>query len=377
VQCCLQRAVSQLQLATLRMIFKAGVANHVRACRARYLADSFWKQVRPRPRTLASQAGSGQQMTAGVMYNWRVAAVHNALARRGKAEGPLTIEDLTSLGHLDQYHYLGTEACDELIQVLGLEPGVTVLDVGSGIGGPARYIAHQSGCSVTGVELQADLAEEATALTKRVGLQDRVDFLIGDFADVCRSRAVLERFDHVTSLLTFCHFPNRADGLKVSWEALKPGGTVFFEDLTLMGPAFTEQEQRDLAEVVGCPSVTSPAVYVEDLQKAGFVDIEVVDMSAPWKTWTKARHVGFRQAQEETVKLHGLSLFESRCAFYEVIDRLFQGNLGGVRITARKRGVAEEKLYRGRASTVSTGTTHGTPLLNEFGTTVDATYSKY
>ena len=41
-------------------------------------------------------------MNAGTMYNWRVKAVLNALARAGKAEGPLTVRDLTSLGHLDQ-----------------------------------------------------------------------------------------------------------------------------------------------------------------------------------------------------------------------------------------------------------------------------------
>merc|ERR1719326_716486 len=65
-------------------------------------------------------------MTATGMYNWRVAAVNNALAKRGKAIGPLTVEDLTSLGHLDQYHYMGTEACDEAIDILGLDENVSI-----------------------------------------------------------------------------------------------------------------------------------------------------------------------------------------------------------------------------------------------------------
>ena len=58
------------------------------------------------------RAMSGSALTRGGMYNWRVAAILNALERAGKAEGPLEIADLTALGHLDQYHYLGTEACD-------------------------------------------------------------------------------------------------------------------------------------------------------------------------------------------------------------------------------------------------------------------------
>jgi cyclopropane fatty-acyl-phospholipid synthase-like methyltransferase len=336
----------------------------------RVLVSSCTKVPRARFMSSKDEAPSGQQMTSGVMYNWRVAAVYNALAQKGKATGALSIEDLTSLGHLDQYHYLGTEACDHLIETLGLEAGSTVLDVGAGIGGPARYIAAKSGCSITGVELQADLVEAATALTQRVGLSGRVKFLVGDFAEVTKKEILSKeaRFDHCTSLLTFCHFPNRDEGLQICFDALRPGGTVFFEDLALAGPAFTEQESKDLRDVVGCPNVTSPAVYAEALQKVGFVDVEVVDMSDPWKKWTKARHEGFRAAKEETVKLHGLGLFESRCKFYEVIDRLYQGNLGGVRITARKPSENEAKLLKGRR--IPHGSASSGAMLNEFGTTV-------
>ena len=88
-------------------------------------------------------------ITQTAMYNWRVRAVWDALAKAGKAEGPIDVEDLSALGHLDQYHYLGTQACDEVIELLGLGPGSTVFDVGSGIGGPARYMAAQSGCCST------------------------------------------------------------------------------------------------------------------------------------------------------------------------------------------------------------------------------------
>merc|ERR1719174_2544448 len=81
---------------------------------------------------------SCSSMAQGTMYNWRVKAVNDALCSQGKAEGMLQIEDLVALGHLDQYHYLG------------LGPGSNVLDLGSGIGGPARYLAATTGCSVMG-----------------------------------------------------------------------------------------------------------------------------------------------------------------------------------------------------------------------------------
>merc|ERR1719357_1267998 len=99
----------------------------------------------------------------------------------GKEHGPLNLEDLTALGHLDQYHYLGIEANDHVIDILGLSESVSVLDIGSGIGGPARYIAHKSGCNITGVELQQDLCDAATELSERVpGLSEKLRFECGD-----------------------------------------------------------------------------------------------------------------------------------------------------------------------------------------------------
>ena len=130
---------------------------------------------------------SSSAFTRGAMYNWRVRAIMNALERAGRATGPLQLDDLTSLGHLDQYHYLGTEACDHVIEMLGIQPGSSVLDVGAGIGGPARYLSANTGCHVVGVELQAELSEAAAELTARVqGLADRVAFVTGDFSsDAC------------------------------------------------------------------------------------------------------------------------------------------------------------------------------------------------
>lgn len=315
---------------------------------------------------------SNENMTNTGMYNWRVAAVNNALAKRGKAQGPLTVEDLTSLGHLDQYHYMGTEACDHLIEILGLDSNVTVVDIGSGIGGPARYMSMKSGADFTGVELQKDLNDAANDLTTRVGLDKKVRFVTGDFTERFRAKDkdLQAQFDHVISLLVILHVPNRLELLQAAYESCKPGGTLLIEDFALVGNQFTAQEQSDLKNVVSANTVTSKADYTAELEKAGFVDIDIVDLSAPWKKWTKARHESYRASKEETVMMHGEKLFKDRVAFYEVIDRLFAGgNLGGVRITGRKMGDLEAKLQRGRKSVVGGSTS--TAVLNEMGSTVE------
>jgi len=285
------------------------------------------------------------------MYNWRVIAVKNALKEMGKETGPLAVEDLTALGHLDQYHYLGVEANDHVIDIMGLDESVHVLDIGSGIGGPARYISAKSKCRITGVELQKDIAEYGDELTQRVpGLADRVKFEIGDIISMVKSGAIKEEsFDHFMSLLVFLHIPDRTALLEACYKSLKPGGTFIIEDFAAKpGLEFTAEEKDSLLNVVSAPNVSTIEKYIQDLEAAGFVDIEAVDLTAIWSKWTKARHDLYVESKEQTVKTQGEDIFNSRVKFYKVVDNLFAGNLGGVRITGRKASPLEAKLIAGR-----------------------------
>jgi cyclopropane fatty-acyl-phospholipid synthase-like methyltransferase len=89
---------------------------------------------------------------------------------------------------LDQFHSGGAEAVDRLLPSLDVAPGMTVLDIGSGLGGPARQIARSSGCTVVGVDLTPAYVDTARALTHTEGLDDQVTF-------VCSDIAALDRFD--------------------------------------------------------------------------------------------------------------------------------------------------------------------------------------
>src|SRR5262245_15728097 len=80
----------------------------------------------------------------------------------------------------DQYHYHGTDAVQAAAKLLGLGPASHVLEIGSGLGGPARYLASTVGCRVTALELQGDLHAMATRLSDRCGLGQRITHLRGD-----------------------------------------------------------------------------------------------------------------------------------------------------------------------------------------------------
>jgi 2-polyprenyl-3-methyl-5-hydroxy-6-metoxy-1,4-benzoquinol methylase len=85
--------------------------------------------------------------------------VDQALKQAGHDAGGLTWSDLTPL---DQFHVRGLAATKELAEGLSLEPGSTVIDVGCGLGGPARYLAATHGCRVTGIDLSRAFTEVAS-----------------------------------------------------------------------------------------------------------------------------------------------------------------------------------------------------------------------
>jgi SAM-dependent methyltransferase len=96
-----------------------------------------------------------------------------ALAALGPEDERLTPQQL---GALDQFHTRGLAATAELATLAEIRADTSVLDVGSGVGGPARYLAATYGCPVMGVDLSEAFVGAARYLTKRTGLSGQVSF---------------------------------------------------------------------------------------------------------------------------------------------------------------------------------------------------------
>lgn len=104
-----------------------------------------------------------------------------------------------------------------------------MLDVCSGVGGPARYIAWKSGCQVTGLDLTASRVEGATALTEAAGMTRQVRFAQGNamampFAD--------ESFTLAVSQEAFAHIPEKRQVISECARVLRPRGRLVFSDIT-------------------------------------------------------------------------------------------------------------------------------------------------
>jgi SAM-dependent methyltransferase len=105
------------------------------------------------------------------------ARIAEALRQAGKDLDELTPEDLATV---DEFHIRGRKATLEIASALGLEADAHLLDIGSGLGGPARTVAKARGCRVTGIDLTPAFCEAATILSGWVGLADRLGFRQGD-----------------------------------------------------------------------------------------------------------------------------------------------------------------------------------------------------
>lgn len=108
----------------------------------------------------------------------RVCAALEVLAPGG---GRLTDDQIAGF---DDFHTAGRMATVRLAELLAPSPDDLVLDAGSGLGGPARYLAQTFGCRVIGFDLTPDFVEIANLLNDRLGMSDRVEFRLGDITSL-------------------------------------------------------------------------------------------------------------------------------------------------------------------------------------------------
>jgi SAM-dependent methyltransferase len=131
---------------------------------------------------------------------------------------------------LNQFHTRGILATGELAAAAGLDPSSRVLDLGCGLGGPARYLAANFGCKVTGVDLSPGFIDAATYLTARCALSDRVMFQVGDALNLPFEDAA---FDAVFLQHVAMNVEDRNHLYAEMRRILTPGGRLAVYDLVL------------------------------------------------------------------------------------------------------------------------------------------------
>src|SRR5262245_28331220 len=261
----------------------------------------------PRPRSTSVRCNSssgGDEMGSVNLYDnvYGDFASDAEFAVRREAYG----EDLGQSSWTTATEWLG------FADLLGIGPKSEVLEVGSGSGGPAVYLAIKQGCRITGVDINEHGISNARTLAQSRGVADRAQFEAVDARGQLPFPA--ERFDAIVSNDAMCHIAGRPDVLRDWRRMVKPGGRVLFTDALVVTGPITHEEVATRSSI-GYYLFVPPGVNEGMLGEAGFELLAVQDVTANAaevaSRWHDARahHRDALVAREGEANFEGLQRF--------------------------------------------------------------------
>jgi ubiquinone/menaquinone biosynthesis C-methylase UbiE len=208
---------------------------------------------------MATEADISKHYSRGDLLN----RLNAALVDDGVDPSHPSIE---ALAPYDQFHGRGLEATVEIADALDVRSADRLLDVGSGIGGPARYLAQRFGCRVTGIDLTAEFCEVARALTRLLGLEAKVDFELGNalhmpFAD--------GSFDGAYSMNVSMNIADKNAFYREIHRVLKPGRWLVLSELA-QGTGGPLEYPTPWASTAQASFLSTPEETQRGLAAAGF-----------------------------------------------------------------------------------------------------------
>ncbi len=222
---------------------------------------------------------------------------------------------LEALAPYDQFHGRGLEATEEIADILAARMGLgqdhRLLDVGSGIGGPARYMANRFGCRVTGIDLTAEFCDAARHLTQLLGLGTKVDFQQGDalampFAD--------GTFDGAFSMNVSMNIADKPALYREIRRVLKPGGWLMLSELA-KGPGAPMDYPTPWAATASESFLATPTETRTGLEAAGFEVLELRDATEAVKAYgarsKAAMERGEKMPHRAVQLIHGANAMEA------------------------------------------------------------------
>ena len=205
-------------------------------------------------------------------------AIAVSLRKAGKDLNDLKTTDLATV---DEFHIRGRKATLELAERMRLSEGARVLDIGSGLGGPARTLAEAYGCHVTGIDLTPAFCEAAAALSDWLKLGDRVAFQHGDATDLPFEE---DRFDAAMTIHVAMNIPAKDRVYAEARRVVKPGGIFAIYDV-LQGEGGDVLFPVPWVREPSISHLATPEEMEALLAGAGFKLLDVQDSTAESQSW--------------------------------------------------------------------------------------------
>ncbi|MFS8037940.1 class I SAM-dependent methyltransferase [Xanthobacter sp. AM11] len=210
-----------------------------------------------------------------------VKIIADGLVRSGKSLEHLTAVDLAPV---DEFHIRGRRATEDLARALCLGAASRVLDIGSGLGGPARTVAEMYGCHVTGIDLTLAFCDAATALSGWVGLSEHVAFRQGDATHLPFADAT---FDAAMTIHVAMNIATKDLMYAQARRVLKPGARFGVYDV-LQGEGGDVLFPVPWARDPAISHLATPEAMMSLLSGAGFRILEVTDSTQESQRWFEA-----------------------------------------------------------------------------------------
>jgi SAM-dependent methyltransferase len=236
---------------------------------------------------------------------------------------------------IGQNSWLTVDEYERLLPFLGLGPDDHVLEVASGSGGPACYVARSLGCRVTGIDANESGVATAAEMAAGAGEAERVHFQVANAVE--RLPFPTDSFDGLLCIDSMNHFPNRLEVFREWRRVLRPGRRVLFTDpVVITGPV--TNDELALRSSIGLFVFVPPGVNERLIDEAGFRLVrqeDVTDNAALVSgRWRRARAA--RRA--ELVEIEGQERFEGLQSFFEAVHLLTsQRRLSRIAYVVEKR----------------------------------------
>jgi SAM-dependent methyltransferase len=220
---------------------------------------------------------------------------------------------------LGQTSWLTAQEWLAFADLLGISPDAEVLEVGSGSGGPAVYLASKRGCRVTGVDINEHGVRNALRLAEARGLGERTRFQVLDANQPLPFSEA--SFDAVVSNDAMCHIAQRLSALRDWYRVLRPGGRALFTDAMVV-TGIVSHEELAIRSSIGFYLFVPPGENERLLGQAGFTVLQANDVTDNAAEVSRRRRDARARHREALVAREGQSNYDGLQRFLDCVHTL-------------------------------------------------------